>query len=37
MCRKPKFCSDSVFEKPNRPKILHPFRRFSDLLYYYYY
>ena len=30
MCGKPKFCSDSVFTKPNRPKIWHPFRRLSD-------
>ena len=31
MCGKPKFCSYySVFKKPNRPKLWHPFRRFSD-------
>ena len=35
MCGKPKFGSDSVFKKPNRTepnrqKIWHPFRRFSD-------
>ena len=30
MCWKPKFCSDWVFKKPNRSKIWHPFRRFSD-------
>ena len=30
MCRKPKFISDSVFKKLNRPKIWQPFRRFSD-------
>ena len=30
MCGKPKFYSDSVFKTPNRPKIWHPLRRFSD-------
>ena len=30
MCGKLKCCSDSVFNKTNRPQIWHPFRRYSD-------
>ena len=30
MCVKTEICSDSVSKKPNRPKIWHPFRWFSD-------
>jgi len=30
MCGKPKVASIRFFNKSNRPKIWHPFRRFSD-------